>query len=144
MRIKLITLKKKIVFSKMDGTTVETNQLMKGEDNQNHLLDPEKAIPVCKREKRNSKNEQEPLEKRKKTEKRPLNGRFDLLAHFAKIDKSRHVRCKNENCQKKTFTFCIKCKVHLCLLEERNCFLDFHTIRTDETKNVDNDTNSNE
>lgn len=37
----------------------------------------------------------------------------------------------------KTSTFCIKCNVHLCLLEERNCFLDFHTIKTNEVEAAD-------
>lgn len=68
-----------------------------------------------------------------KSEKRPNPSiRFNYsLGHFPHIDKSRTVRCKNNECDKKTYVFCSICNVHLCfcLNENRNCFKDFHTIK---------------
>lgn len=68
--------------------------------------------------------------KQHKSEKRP-NASLRLnfsLGHFPQIDKSRTVRCKNDKCNKKTYVFCSICDVHLCLcvIENRNCFADFH------------------
>lgn len=37
------------------------------------------------------------------------------------------MRCRNENCTKKTLVKCVACNVFLCLRSERNCFADFHT-----------------
>lgn len=69
--------------------------------------------------------------KQRKSEKRPDSStRFDYsLGHFPHIDKSRAVRCKNNKCDKKTFVYCPICEVHLCccIIENRNCFTDFHT-----------------
>lgn len=67
-----------------------------------------------------------------KTEKMPeLSIRFDQTGHSFNIDKSRQVRCKLEKCGKKSYIFCTKCKVHLCLniQENRNCFADFHSLK---------------
>lgn len=81
------------------------------------------------------------VKKRNKTEKRPPKEvRYDLYAHFPQIDKSRSVRCKNEDCGNKTSVFCIKCNVHLCFMEERNCFMDFHLIKKN---NISSDCHSN-
>lgn len=77
----------------------------------------------------NDEIEEKPVKKRNKTEKRPPNKvRYDTINHFPKIDKSHAVRCKNEDCNFKTFMLCMKCKVHLCLVDERNCFTQFHFI----------------
>lgn len=67
-----------------------------------------------------------------KTEKLPeLSLRFDQTGHFFNIDKSRQVRCKLEKCDKKSYIFCVKCKVQFCLniQENRNCFSDFHNLK---------------
>lgn len=73
--------------------------------------------------------------KQRKSEKRPdLSIRLNYsLGHFPYIDKSKLVRCKNSECDKKTYTFCDVCKVHLCInvVENRNCFTDFHKISKD-------------
>lgn len=53
--------------------------------------------------------------------------RFDKQCHLPVVTNT-EVRCKNENCKKKTFVFCNKCKVHLCLVNNRNCFLKFHSL----------------
>lgn len=53
--------------------------------------------------------------------------KFDKKCHFP-ILTNREVRCKNEKCGKKTLVFCVKCKVHLCLVGKRNCFLEFHQL----------------
>lgn len=70
--------------------------------------------------------------KRRKTEKKPLPSiRFNLsLGHFPEMDKSGKIRCKNEECDKKTFVFCPICDVHLCfcLNDERNCCSSFHKL----------------
>lgn len=89
--------------------------------------------------KRPSKVQQEPEKKKQRNmmEKRPKNEiRYDLYAHLPKIDKSHVVRCKNENCQMKTSVFCVKCKVHLCFVDDRNCFTDFHLIKKNDDRNV--------
>lgn len=74
-----------------------------------------------------------PKKRYKKSERMPPRSiRFDLsLEHFPRIDKSRLVRCKNEGCEnKKSYLYCQICNVHLCIciVEERNCFTDFHMI----------------
>lgn len=53
--------------------------------------------------------------------------RFDHKMHYPKYS-THYVRCKLENCPQKSRVYCIKCKVHLCLVEERNCFNSFHGI----------------
>lgn len=68
------------------------------------------------------------------TEKKPADSvRYDELRHYPKIDKSRIVRCKYEGCKKKTYIYCTKCNVHLCLctIENRNCFTKFHINERD-------------
>lgn len=69
--------------------------------------------------------------KQRHSEKRPKASiRFDYsLGHFPQIDKTRNVRCKDEECDKKTFVLCPICDVHLCLnvIENRNCFSKFHS-----------------
>lgn len=71
--------------------------------------------------------------KQRKSEKKPNPSiRFNYsLGHFPHIDKSKSVRCKNEDCDKKTFVSCSICQVHLCIClhDNRNCFTDFHTIK---------------
>lgn len=37
------------------------------------------------------------------------------------------LHCKIRKCAFKTFWYCTKCKVHLCLAKERNCFKSYHT-----------------
>lgn len=58
--------------------------------------------------------------------------RYDQLDHIA--IKSDRQRCKNEECNYKSFIMCQKCNVHLCDLngtkkwKERKCFEKFHTL----------------
>lgn len=68
--------------------------------------------------------------KRRKREVRPPNSiRYDDRGHWPEIDSvTNATRCKNENCTKKSHILCSKCKVHLCLVEERNCFKAFHIL----------------
>jgi len=54
--------------------------------------------------------------------------RFDNVDHMPVIG-TRH-RCKIESCQLKTFIYCRKCNVYLCIVPgkiDRNCFLAYHT-----------------
>lgn len=61
-------------------------------------------------------------------EKRPTNTiRYDKYNHLPMISKE-SVRCKNEGCSKKNNVYCQKCKVHLCLMNRRNCFTNFHLL----------------
>lgn len=64
-----------------------------------------------------------------KNEIRPFSEqRYDNFGHFPQIDsKKDSTRCKLENCKGKSRFHCIKCKVHLCLTSDRNCFLKFHS-----------------
>lgn len=67
-------------------------------------------------------------------EVRPAHSiRFDEHRHFPLIT-AKSVRCKNEKCQKKTYIYCQKCKVHLCLVDGRDCFTKFHTLSMEEVK----------
>lgn len=47
--------------------------------------------------------------------------------HFPAIASIKNsVRCKNQDCKKKTKFFCEACNFFLCITSERNCFKDFH------------------
>lgn len=64
-------------------------------------------------------------------EKRPSPAkRFDKNCHFPALSCT-PFRCKNEDCKQKTFIHCSRCKVHLCMVKNRNCFLDFHILDSD-------------
>lgn len=66
-----------------------------------------------------------------KNETRPnFKKRFDQHNHFPVLSQ-KPTRCKNEDCKKITHTHCSKCKVHLCLVKNRNCFLDYHNLIDD-------------
>lgn len=77
-----------------------------------------------------SQENSNPIEQHKIEKIPDASLRFDQIGHFFKIDKSRLVRCKHEKCDKKSYIYCVKCNVHLCLniQENRNCFTDFHII----------------
>lgn len=51
--------------------------------------------------------------------------RFDGYGHLPQFISKRQ-RCKNNKCSLKTSSVCIKCKVHLCLTVNRNCFTEYH------------------
>lgn len=53
--------------------------------------------------------------------------RHDNVGHLPEWGE--RARCKLEACHKLSFVKCSKCKVHLCLNKERNCFKVFHTRR---------------
>lgn len=59
--------------------------------------------------------------------------RFDERSHFPLIS-AKPARCKNEKCRKATRFYCQKCEVHLCLVKDRNCFTEFHTLSMEEFK----------
>lgn len=65
---------------------------------------------------------------RKTTEVRPLaDVQFDNVNHMPEhTEVSLPGRCKNVGCKGKSRWICIKCKVHLCLQKNRNCFTNFH------------------
>ncbi|CAF3043524.1 unnamed protein product [Rotaria sp. Silwood2] len=53
--------------------------------------------------------------------------RFDGNNHFPKFIEAKNAsRCKNEKCKQKTYWYCPKCDVHLCLTSQRNCFNEYH------------------
>ena len=67
--------------------------------------------------------------KRSKCETRPASEvRYDLIEHIPDHDlKTERTRCKLTGCKNKSNFFCLKCKIHLCLTRERNCFKKFHS-----------------
>lgn len=71
----------------------------------------------------------EPPKKNRSCEVRPpKNCRLDTVDQLPEFDEKKQAsRCKAENCKGKTHIFCVKCKVHLCFVKPRNCFLKFHT-----------------
>ena len=53
--------------------------------------------------------------------------RFDGYNHFPKFIEAKNAsRCKDEKCKQKTYCYCSKCDVHLCLTSQRNCFNEYH------------------
>lgn len=66
--------------------------------------------------------------RRTKEEVRPhCSFQFDEVGHWpAHDDKPQATRCKAKKCIGRTRVFCQKCKVHLCLTKDRNCFHNFH------------------
>lgn len=70
--------------------------------------------------------------KKSKIETRPLDiVKFDTVDHIPDHDgKKEPTRCKNPGCTSgRSHYFCLKCKVHLCLCRQRNCFKQFHTMQ---------------
>ncbi|KAL4104266.1 hypothetical protein QTP88_019575 [Uroleucon formosanum] len=51
--------------------------------------------------------------------------RLDGMDHYPFHDK--RSRCKYPTCNNKTFFYCTKCQLPLCINDKRNCFLLFHT-----------------
>lgn len=51
--------------------------------------------------------------------------RYDGLHHLAYYSEDRK-RCKRETCNLQSQIICQKCKVHLCLNKNNNCFSQFH------------------
>lgn len=66
---------------------------------------------------------------RQRTEIRPtVDIQFDRISHLPEVDSNKEAtRCKLPGCKGRTHFTCGKCKVHLCLLNNRNCFKAFHT-----------------
>ncbi|CAK9827654.1 PiggyBac transposable element-derived protein 2 [Anthophora retusa] len=77
-----------------------------------------------------SKRENTPDRTRKFSccEKRPMTEiQYDNVDHMPQIDdKTEATRCKLPLCKGRTHFYCDKCRVHLCLVKERNCFERFH------------------
>ena len=66
--------------------------------------------------------------RKRKTASVPPDVRKDGLNHFPTWESRQ--RCKH--CRDKprfTCVYCVKCKVHLCLNKERNCFQDYHQAK---------------
>lgn len=54
--------------------------------------------------------------------------RFDKVDHWPEYSEKKHQdRCKNEGCKKKTYIYCGKCRIPLCIQRESNCFRNFHS-----------------
>lgn len=65
---------------------------------------------------------------RRKGELRPAQEiQYDTIDHLPLPDDGAPSRCKFPKCTGRSRIQCKKCKVHLCLLKDRNCFLHFHT-----------------
>lgn len=59
-------------------------------------------------------------------ERPSMKSRFDHIGHLArKKDSKSASRCKMPGCKGKSRVYCVKCRVHLCLIE-RDCFYDYH------------------
>ena len=68
-----------------------------------------------------------PPARRPRTTRPADDRRFSSGKHLPMVDDRKNsVRCKNPCCSYKTMYLCQTCKVHLCLLKERNCFSAFH------------------
>lgn len=84
---------------------------------------------------RSESNNDCPPRKMKATEVRPYKDvRFDCIDHLPEHDEnSNPTRCKNDNCSGRTFFQCFKCKIHLCITKNRNCFVKFHKNQCKDT-----------
>lgn len=85
-----------------------------------------------KKTKRGRKSAEEPWipsKKRPGSEQRPYEEVvFDSIGHLAHHDDRKlPTRCKKVGCDNKTHIMCLKCNVHLCINNRRNCFSEFHT-----------------
>ena len=56
--------------------------------------------------------------------------REDGVGHVP-VALKRRGTCQNYDCKSVVVTFCIKCKVHLCIKRSRQCFLEFHGLEFD-------------
>lgn len=56
--------------------------------------------------------------------------RHDQIGHFPASLKKRG-RCKMPGCKSSPVTWCLKCKLYLCITSEKRCFLEFHGIQLD-------------
>ena len=59
--------------------------------------------------------------------RRPSN--VSQAVHLPTFNNARRrcVQCSKQSIEQRTFVKCTSCDVSLCLLKERNCFLDFHS-----------------
>ncbi|XP_036322223.1 piggyBac transposable element-derived protein 3-like [Rhagoletis pomonella] len=64
---------------------------------------------------------------RTKTYLPPPEIRFDQYDHWPNVkDVKGKRKCKLPGCKYKTQVTCMKCNLNLCLLKDRNCFVQFH------------------
>lgn len=74
----------------------------------------------------NEEEQQRSSTSKSATEVRPMHSvQWDNLGHYPCHTESK-IRCKKPNCSGRSRWKCIKCEVHLCLEENKNCFIDFH------------------
>lgn len=67
--------------------------------------------------------------KRTKEVRPSNNSRYDGIEHYPGVAEG--ARCKMEGCRLKSLYYCMKCKVHLCLKRNVNCFRKFHILSTE-------------
>lgn len=53
------------------------------------------------------------------------NIRYDRFDHYPRHSNNR-LRCKLESCDSKSQVICSKCKVHLCINKNNDCFYEYH------------------
>ena len=56
----------------------------------------------------------------------PAALRLSQAKHLPEMTSGHSMRCRNRGCWAKTKVRCVSCKVHLCLVADRNCFREFH------------------
>lgn len=88
----------------------------------------EKGENTRKRGRPSGSVERDFQEKKKRSQTQPIpqfDVRTDKIAHFP-IEKNERQRCKKPLCGLKTYFYCTKCNIYLCISKKRNCFVDFH------------------
>lgn len=55
----------------------------------------------------------------------PFETRTDGIGHWPQHSQQRN-RCRLDGCNGKSRMFCSKCKVYLCLYDEKRCFVEYH------------------
>lgn len=95
------------------------------------------ALPVCSsgtqevstgtQEEEEDGTEEPSTSRRRQQKDVPPEIRFNGMEHLpAYAEKKLH--CKITDCTFKTFWFCSRCKVHLCIAKDRVCFTKYHTL----------------
>ena len=54
----------------------------------------------------------------------------DQVGHFP-VSLAKRAKCRNAPCKSQVVTYCIKCKVYLCIGHGKQCFTQFHGVDVD-------------
>ena len=95
-----------------------------------HHLQSASADPVPQENESDEENEPPTKKIREQASGVSHRVRYDSSDHWPMfVSALNNTRCKNENCNGKTYWKCSKCDIHLCLNSSKNCFTQYHNKR---------------